>query len=184
MFARDRHERFSHLTLALHWLLAAGIVAMLAIGFTMDDLPDGPAKTARVRLHVSIGLLVLGFGLLRLWWRLLNGLPRPAGDHRPWERALARATHWLLLAAPIYMPATGILLALSKGYAIGLFGLEFVAAAHAPGRGSPVQGLHALGGTLVALLVLLHVAGAVKHAAVDRDATLGRMLGRRLPGAG
>ena len=182
MFSRDRHESFSRLTIALHWLLAIAIIFMIPFGISLDGQPESAEKTARVSLHVSIGLLVLLVGIARLGWRIGNGLPRPAGDHPVWQRRAARIVHVVLLIAPVYMPVGGIMFALGKGYEIGLFGFTFVNASATPPPGlEPIAHvMHGLGGLIVALAILLHVAGAVKHHFIDRDGTMRRMLGRSI----
>ena len=160
----------------------AGGLAHFFPGLEPEDLPDGEAKTARVALHISIGLLVLLFGLARLAWRLANGLPRPAGDHARWERSLARVVHIVLLVAPIYMPLAGMLLAFGEGYAVGLFGLTLIpASTEVPeALGEIGHVLHGLGGGLLSLAILLHLGGALKHHFWDRDGTFRRMLGGTL----
>ena len=182
MFSKDRHESFAGETIALHWILALAIIFMIPFGISLDGQPEGDAKTARVSLHVSIGLLVLLVGLVRLLWRLNNGLPRPAGEHSAWQPRMARVVHIILLIAPIYMPIGGMMFALGKGYQIGLFGLTLVGASNSPPAGlEPIAHvMHGLGGFVVALTVLLHAAGALKHHFIDRDGTMRRMLGRTI----
>ena len=178
MFSRDRPERFSATTIALHWILAAAIVFMIVLGLSLDEMTPGPEKSFRVFLHISIGLLVLVVGLGRLLWRAVNRLPPPAGDHPLWQRRLARAVQVALLIAPLYMTVTGIAYAIGKGHPIGLFGLTLVSgsSAPAPALEAVAHDMHALGFLLLILLILLHVAGALKHHFIDRDRTLVRML--------
>ena len=72
------------LSRALHWLIAALILAMAWLGLTLGDLPNGPDKIATYALHKSIGLSILALAALRLLWRLQAGA-------RAQQRALARA---------------------------------------------------------------------------------------------
>jgi cytochrome b561 len=62
-----------------------------------------------------------------------------------------------------------------------LFGLwplpDFVAAN--PALAELIKPLHKLSAFAMAALVLLHVAGALKHAIIDRDGLLSRMGWRR-----
>ncbi len=175
----DKHERFSPVTLALHWLLAVAIVGMIFFGISLEDLPEGEVKTMRVGLHVSIGFSVFVAGCVRLLWRLRNGLPEPAGDHARWERKLTRVVHVVLLVAPIYLPLAGAVWAIGKGYVIEVFGLALIPGSDMPREALADVGsaLHGPVGFLLLLVVLLHVAGALKHHIKDKDATLRRMLG-------
>jgi cytochrome b561 len=185
MFSRDRYESFSGATIALHWLLANAIIFMIPFGISLDGQPESTAKTARVSLHISVGLLVLLVGVLRLGWRMSNGLPQPARDHPLWQRRAARIVHILLLIAPIYTPVGGIMFALGKGYEIGLFGVKLVDASSTPPAGlEPVAHvMHGLGGFILALIIVLHVAGALKHQFIDHDGTMRRIFGRSIAGS-
>ena len=182
MLSKDRYKSFSEVTIALHWLLAIAIIFMIPFGISLDGQPASDAKTARVSLHITIGLLVLLVGVLRLGWRIGNGLPQPAGNHPRWQRRAARIVHIILLIAPIYMPVGGIMFALGKGYEIGLLGLPLVAATKTPPAGleSVAHVMHGLGGFILGLITLFHIAGAVKHQFIDRDGTMRRMLGRSI----
>ena len=175
----ESQSRLSRATIVLHWLIAAGVVFMLGLGLTFDSLDDGPAKDARVSVHISVGTALFALGLIRLWWRLKNGFP-PAMTVPPrWQRIAARISHSILLAAPIYMPIVGILFALGEGYAIDPFGVEIVAAG--PERDALAElghSLHGPGGFFIMLTLAVHIAAALKHQFVDRDGTLARMLGR------
>lgn len=182
MLAKDRHEKFASATIALHWIIAIGIVFMVPFEIWLDGQPNGDAKTACVSLHVSLSLLILVAGLLRLAWRMSNGLPQPVGNYPRWQRHMARTVHIILLIAPVYMPIGGILFALGKEYEIAVFGVRFVSATSMPPTGlEPIAHvMQGLDGFILALIALLHVAGALKHHFIDRYHTMRRMLGRPL----
>ena len=65
-----------------------------------------------VELHVLLGLLVIGLGLVRVAWRARTPLPPWAETLTSTERALESRLEKVLLALLFVVPATGILLVL------------------------------------------------------------------------
>ena len=171
----------------LHWSVALGIIAMIALGVFMERLPDGTAdevarKVWLYSLHKTVGIALLVLALLRIAWAAAQ--PHPNLLHGGWEALAAKTVHWLLYALIVAMPVFGWLHhAALAGYApiwwpaVGGFdwgSLPFVpkspAVAHFFGTA------HWVTGYAIAGLLLLHVGGALKHALVDRDRTLARMV--------
>ena len=178
----DSRDRLSTTTIALHWLLAAAIIAMIPFGWYVEDLPrsirDGP-----LGLHAAIGITILVVAILRILWRAAQGFPSPVGRYARWETVLAKAVHWILLIATVAMPVSGMMMILGDGRAIdvfGLFGIGPVVAAPVRPVTSAAHVIHGLGSNILILAIVLHVAGAVKHHAIDRDGTLKRMFGHRV----
>ena len=158
----------------------------------IDDVVGGYAYAGPYRLRsayrytvedtVYVDATKAGKGLGRALLSELIKRCTAAGDHPRWQRRAARIVHIILLIAPIYMPVGGIMFALGKGYEIGLLGLPLVAATKTPPAGlEPVAHvMHGLGGLILGLIILFHIAGAVKHQFIDRDGTMRRMLGRSI----
>ena len=100
--------------------------------------------------------------------------PRPAGP--VWEARLASATHGLLYLLMVALPITGYVGASYSKAGVQWFGIATPRWA-APDHDTAELFFSAhevLLWTLVAL-VALHVAGALKHALVDRDGSFRRM---------
>ena len=170
-------QRYAGLLIALHWLIALGIVALLALGLYMVGLPKGlPVKATLINLHKSLGLTVFLLVLLRIVARLVLHRP-PLPPMPPWQRAAARTTQGLLYVGMVAMPLAGYL-----GSSFNTYGTRFW------GVPLPKWGwddahlrelffsLHAAIGYALIALIVLHVAGAFKHQWIDRDNLLARML--------
>jgi cytochrome b561 len=169
-----------------HWVVAFGMLAALGAGLAIAYLPlDPETRRSLLAWHRSVGVAVLAAGAWRLGWRLVRGFPEPAAPTSPRQEAAARALHWTLIATTILMPLSGILMTVLDGRAVGLAGsLTIPAVAEIPWLATAAESLHALVGTALVGLIGLHVAAALKHHLVDRDATLVRMTsGRREHGA-
>jgi cytochrome b561 len=161
----------------MHWLTVLAIIGLAAVGLNMDDLPNGPQKIQVYALHKSFGLTVLGLTLFRLAWRLVAGAPAMVPMPR-WQRFAAHGSHVALYALLLAMPLSGWLFNSAAGFPLKWFGLVSLPklAAYDPGLKELAHELHE--GLFKALLVVVavHVAAALKHHLVERDATLQRML--------
>lgn len=173
--------RYIPLARALHWLLALGIVGNFALGVYMSDLPFSPARLQYYSWHKWAGVLVLAFSAVRLLTRLLSpppALPDAVEATMPgWQKLAHHATHLALYTLFFAVPLTGWAYSSAAGFPIVLFGLlplpDFVPVSE--GLADVLKELHELSAFAMAGLVLLHVAGALKHQLVDRDGLMARM---------
>jgi cytochrome b561 len=181
----DTVKKFSKITIYLHWIIAVAMIGLVAVGLYMEDLPDGPDKFQLFGLHKSFGILVLSLASLRLLWRFRNGMPKSVADNGPFLKLVTKVVHWFLLLATILMPISGIIMSLSGGYGLSIFGFELVAkqVGDAGFVANELMGeigstIHGLGGDLILIALGLHVVGALKHHIFDKDDTLNRMIGK------
>jgi len=172
------NQRYTLPAILLHWAQAIVVLWLLWLGWTMVDLPKGAERSAAHVLHKSLGLLALLLILARLAWR--RGHPAPPSLATGWEARLATATHHALYALLLMAPLAGYLASAFTSYAIKFFGFEL------PRVVAPNESFNAIFKVLhegfvwgIAVLIVLHVAGALKHA-IKRDGTLQRMLPGRL----
>ncbi|XLZ70802.1 cytochrome b [Massilia sp. SR12] len=180
----DTAKKLTRTTIILHWLIALTILGLCAVGIYMVRTESW----GLFHWHKSIGLLLFTLILARLAWRLKQGLPPPVRESSRWEQLASHGAHWLLLAATVALPLTGMMYSGLGGHGFGIFGLEFVASHYAGGQAVPLnaglsglgQALHSWIGYGLLALVALHIAAALKHHFIDRDGTLRRMLGKRL----
>jgi cytochrome b561 len=168
--------RYTPVAIALHWLLALAIVGAFGVGLYMADLPLSPTKLKLFNWHKWAGVAILALSALRLLWRLTH---RPPADVAmpAWQARLAHATHGLLYLTFFAVPLTGWAMSSAKGFPIVWFGVlplpDFVPKDH--DLGELLEDVHAALAWGLALLVLAHVAGALKHHFIDRDGLLKRM---------
>ena len=164
----------------LHWLVAALLVAQFAWGWAMQQIPKQPPglRADAFNLHKSIGLVLLALMLVRLGWRLLHR-PPPLSGLPDWQRALASWTHRLLYVCLIVQPIAGYLGSVFSGYPVKWFGVTLPAWGFAsPTLKDAMSTVHLVNSCVLLGLVLLHVAGALRHVFAG-DGYVRRMLWRR-----
>jgi cytochrome b561 len=190
--------RYTTVAIALHWAIAFAIFAMIPVGWWMSDAVLDPATRGLAgevfQLHKSVGLTILALSLVRLLWRLMHKAPPLPQAMPAWEKALAKATHWLFYFAMIALPVSGWVYT-SAGYSIsferffqvatvwfGLFEVPHIgpiASQSEEARKAIAvnsEFVHSKLAWVVIVLGGLHVAAALKHHLMDRDDVLTRML--------
>ncbi len=179
----DRSVRLSH------WLAAALIGATVPIGFWMTATyaaaQENPNLQSRLHLlaatHHTIGFIVLGLACIWAAARAAGGRGAAAAQIQPWQAALARAVHAILVLLMMLLPLSGWA-ALS---AFGEFPIYF-GGYHLPGIVARVPFDDAHGYAFYAQvhrwcwkigagLLALHVGAAVWHQRILKDDVLGRM---------
>ena len=170
--------RYTRTAIALHWLIALLIFAAFPLGLYMTGLQLSPRKLQLYSYHKWIGVGVLLLAGLRLAWRaghrpppLVAGMPR-------WQEIAAHATHHLLYLLLLLIPISGWLMSSALGVPVVWFGVLPLPDLVGKDKelGEVLKLVHKTLNYGLLLLVLAHVAGAVKHQWVDRDGTLARML--------
>jgi cytochrome b561 len=162
---RNGAERYGIIAQSLHWLIAALVFAQIALGIYVDGLPVSLARLQWVARHKSLGLLILALFVLRLAWRGFDHAPALPGSVPRRQRHAAAFTHWLIYALAILAPLAGWLHASAAGLGASFFGLFPVPSLMA--KNADLSDLfaatHAWLVWLLAVLLLLHVAAALRH---------------------
>ena len=162
-----------------HWITALLIIALFALGWTMSDLDNAdPTKFSLYQIHKSIGITVFVLAVLRLLWRFTQKAP-PWPEHmRPWERLAAAGAHWALYGLILVQPLIGVLQANADNFPIVFWGqIQLPALIGADqALGERLTGLHHLLANVLAGLVLLHVAAALRHHIQLKDDVLRNMM--------
>ena len=180
MQLRNTSQRYGAITIGLHWLVALTIFGLFGLGLWMAELDlYHPWYHKAPALHKGIGLLLFALIVLRLLWRLGNPRPQPLPGHGRVERRAASLVHVLLYLLPLLLMGFGYLISTADGRPVELFGLlEIPATVTSMTDQEEAAGdIHLAMAIVLMAVVLLHVAGALKHHFVDRDNTLRRMLG-------
>lgn len=169
-----------------HWTVAVLILAAIGLGLYAGSLPRGAQEQMQAifqafSIHKTVGVAVLVLAVARILWTLTQPRPRPLHPGRRLETFAAEAVHWALWIGMVIMPLTGWLLhsAAPGGFSRILWplGQRLPGVSEDAALAERLAAFHETGWWVLAGLIVLHVAGALKHVLIDRDGTLSRMAG-------
>jgi cytochrome b561 len=184
---RARRSTYSAVAIALHWLIALGILTNIGLAWYFGTL-KGPEAVAPVQLHKSIGITVLALTLIRIGWRLTHAAPALPPTMHTWEKWAANTVHFLLYVLMLGLPLSGWAMVsaspLIRVHPTVLYGVLHIPAVPFPGLDSDqlhdthklLEKTHELLGWIAYATITLHVAAALKHHLIDRDDVLARMI--------
>jgi len=174
---KNTREEYGLVSRLLHWLTFFVVAGMLAGGLLLGVLPDGSIKSIVVSAHKSFGVLVFFLMVVRLLWRLANPRPRFLGSHLV-LRYISEVLHVCLYALLLIQPLAGILMSQAYGYPVVGFGVIEVPTMvwHSPSLGGIFSQIHSVTAIILAAVIVVHAAAALKHHYIDGDRTLIRML--------
>lgn len=176
--------RYALVQRLLHWLIVVLVLLALIAGgtigyFGFGGLRDlfGPAGTDLVyTTHKTLGVLILGFMVLRVLARLGLGKPAYAEPLPAPQRIASQTVHALFYVLLLAMPVLGWLATASGGFPVHLFHIELPGLI---GRNKELSEVLFLWHRYVAYalvgLIVLHVAGALYHWRVRRDEVMQRI---------
>lgn len=171
-------ERWGAVAQSLHWTMAALIPVQIALGIVAESYPLSPAKLEWFMWHKSVGILLLMLVSFRLGWRLANPTPELPSNMSNNERRLAKLSHTLLYVFMFAMPLSGWVINSAANIPFRVFGIVPLPDIVAPDETVQIiaTGVHIVCVTLLAALIGLHIAAAIRHDFVKKDDVLRRML--------
>ncbi|MGB3146561.1 MAG: cytochrome b/b6 domain-containing protein [Paracoccaceae bacterium] len=189
MAIANTNNSYGSIARILHWLTALLILTAIALSFIIDALPRQSAAEVQqlflvYSLHKTTGIAAFFTAIARILWAISQPRPAPIHAERRLETFAAEAVHWSLYLAMLVMPISGWLgHSAVSGYAPILwpFGQSLPFVPQSETLEKMFFSVHGAAAKLLYLSLALHVAGALKHALIDRDATLTRMISGKGP---
>lgn len=177
-------QSYGAVSKTLHWLTALLILTAIPLGVIANDLGYDTSQKLAIKawlfsLHKTVGVSVFFVALLRILWATTQ--PKPALLHpdRRLESFAAETVHWALYASLVIVPLSGWMHhAATSGFAPiwWPFGQTLPFVPVNDGVAHFFGAWHWLFTKVLIGALVLHIAGALKHHVIDRDATLARML--------
>ena len=174
-------RRYGMVAIALHWLMALLLSALVVLGLYMTSLPEVGFNTWKIRLilyHKQLGILALTLAALRLSWRVGNVLPALVETLPDWQKVAARFVHLCFYALMLALPVTGWLMSSATGIPVSVLGL-FMLPDLVPYDDSLFRTLidvHRYLGYALIVCMAVHIGAALRHHLLLRDSTLKKML--------
>ena len=174
-------KRYHPVLVFLHWLLVIMILMGLIMGGNVlsETANSDPQKIAYLRIHMSMGMLILILMVVRLIVRIFTCHPPQVDIGNVVFNKLGVVMHYLLYGVIFLMGATGIVIAIMTGLPDIIFA----------GSGEPLPlsfgGLqarvdHGVLSLLLKVLIVVHITAFIYHQFVRKDQLFSRMwFGRR-----
>jgi cytochrome b561 len=175
---RNANDEYGLISKLLHWLLAVAMIGLIAIGWYMTRLSDEDILYWRLLdFHEAMGLGVLLLVGMKAAWLTISPKPRQLAGLAPWERHAARTVHAAFIIATVVIPLTGLLFVATNGESINLYDLITIPnMGHLPkGVRTGLINVHYYLSYGCAMLIMLHIAAALKHHFIDLNNSLRRI---------
>jgi cytochrome b561 len=177
---QNTEQRYGAVAVGLHWLMAAVLVALLALGLYMVRLPDVGFDTRKIVLilcHKELGLVALMLAALRLAWRVGSALPSLAGTLPDWQHVIARFVHLCFYGLMFALPVTGWLMSSAAGIPVSLLGLFDLPdlVPYSEHWFQVLIDIHQWLGYALIVCIVAHAGAALRHHFLFKDETLKKM---------
>ncbi|MEO9651601.1 MAG: cytochrome b/b6 domain-containing protein [Roseobacter sp.] len=184
MSRTNTSDHYGAVTKSFHWLTALLILTLIPLGIYANGLPYETSEALATKawmfsLHKTLGVTMFFVALARIAWAISQPKPPLLHPDRKLETLAAETVHWLLYGSLLVVPLTGwVHHASTSGFAPiwWPFGQNLPLVPKSEHLAGWSAGLHIVFERVLALALILHFAGALKHHFIDRDATLLRML--------
>jgi cytochrome b561 len=165
-------------TIALHWATAALVLALWALGQSIDWFPKGDPRVYARSTHISLGAALAVVLVARIGWRIGSTAAHLPAAGSGWLDKIATLTHWLLYGLLIATVALGVANAWVRGDAI--FNVFTIPAFDPNDKAlrETVEDWHGLAADTLLIVALFHASAALVHHFVFKDGVLRRMWPR------
>jgi len=172
------NQNYTSTAKALHWLMAALLFGLLALGFYMSDLPLSPAKLKFYSWHKWAGVTAFLLLAFRLLWRITHRPPALPDSMPKLMQFAAHGGHLALYGLMIAIPLSGWLMSSAKGFQTVYFGILPIPDLLDKNKelGNLLAIVHESLNFLFIAVLAGHIGAALKHHFIDKDDILTRML--------
>ena len=175
----DQHRNYDLGYKILHWLMAAMLIFMVVAGQGFGSVVSEADHLVMLTGHSSFGVVITLLLIIRLSKRFIFKSPVPNQQLTGWNQALSKTIQYGIYIALITVPATGMLTARSHELSVTPFGLinvsQSATSGFNQGQFELLRLMHETSLKVLVVLVLVHVAGAMYHRLIRKDAVLASM---------
>ena len=171
-------KKISNATIALHWIVGIGIITLIVVGYIMKEYKMYDLYP----LHKSFGITLFAVIIIRTVYRFKKGFLKEIGSkQKPIEIKIKKINQFLLIACSLLMPTSGVLMSVFSGRALNFFNYNLIpkGAYKIELIATNANSLHTITAYTIIGLLILHVAGVIKHKFIYKDKTLERMMGMK-----
>jgi len=161
----------------LHWIGALAVLLLLGHGWWMTHMAARPDRLAHYAGHAALGYDLLALLVVRLLWRWANPVPAQPHDSQRWERIAAQLGHVGLYVLLFAASLTGWAVANTFRTPIvkDMLGLPFPQIVQDRVFRNWYEESHMILAYLLGALIIVHIAGALRHHLIKHNDVLRRM---------
>lgn len=178
---KNTSQYYTRTAQMLHWLMAAIFIAAWCIGFYSGNFLscniDGSFKGQVITLHKNIATTIIFLVLVRIFWRYTHPVPTLPDSMSASMKVFAHLGHLALYIILLALPIIGCLFSWSTGHpapVLYLFEIPRLVQDN-PDLLAIVKPVHIYLSWFAGLLVIGHIAAALKHHFIDKDNVLRSM---------
>jgi cytochrome b561 len=172
--AKDLPNRYDALSRSLHLIFAVIIIYASVSGYSLIFIHDQGLHDFLAQLNVSLTTVLIILFPLRYGWKFFRTNPAPLHNSRPRQLAIVRFVHNLLYLNIALVLITGYLM-VPDSYKF--FGLVTIPTPFNQGSITDFFFMvHRICCLSLSGLVVLHLAGVIRHRMLYRDNLLRRMF--------
>lgn len=158
-------EKYSKLTIVIHWVSALLIIGMIVTGMAMEDAPASANKVWNLQIHFTLGIFVALLSAFRVILYMLEQkrkiYPKALDTGNKIKNTVQKITHLFLRQLLMGLSITGFLaLFLSGLFPVVMSGKVEAFEAYQSGN---VNIAHAILSKVYMLLFIIHLAGIVQY---------------------
>ncbi|MBL0162074.1 MAG: cytochrome b [Xanthomonadales bacterium] len=171
-------DRYGSLSIAMHWLMLALLVAVYSTILLREVYPKGSDPRDALKMwHFMLGLSVFALVFVRIGLRFFGTTPRIVPPPPKWQHLLSIGMNLALYVFLIAMPLLGWLTLSAAGKPIPFFGLELPALLPQDKEFShTLEDVHTTIGEIGYYLIGAHALAGLFHHYIVHDNALLRML--------
>jgi cytochrome b561 len=171
--------QYSKRMVIVHWLTLALLIAAWFLGDDLAEATDqSKATLSGYIIHAAIGVTVLLLTVTRLFFRSKDGTP-PAMGQTTLDK-VAKGIHHALYTVLFLLPISGVMTVItsSAGKALLAGNANLLPKEHGYEHVFAHE-VHEQLVTVLIVLVVIHLLGAIKHQFITKDGLMERMMLRR-----
>lgn len=177
MGLRNTSTEYGTLAKALHWLVAIGLFALIYLGLEQAGMERGDEKSRIRFIHASIAAITLMLMTIRIVWRFMNEVPAHPDGMPGWQRMVSSIVHWGLYISVFVQLIAGALVVGTGGKGVPVFGLFTIPVPVTEDHDAHEwwEGVHEFVWKPVAILLIIHILGALYNHFIVKNDVLRRM---------
>jgi len=168
-------KRYSKRMVIIHWLTLALVIVAWYLGDELDEARHEKGATLiGYFAHAMVGGSVLLLTILRSTFRSVDGTPPPVGQSL--MDMVAQGVHHVLYMLLIVLPITGMIIIMTSSVGMALLaGDASLLPIKYTGPGIVPHAVHEILVTVLIVVVVVHILGAIKHQFIMKDGLMERM---------